>query len=222
MKKLIGVGVLVWLVVGLVLIGYGSEDKDTVGKAGVTTEMQQKIDNLVKQAKEGRNIVGNELKEVGKAAGPALEELVKTGDANVKLRAMRALIAIDYHTVPVLLTLLEDKSLPFRVDIVENLGKTNDEKARDKVIYNIHKARFSKDKELFKKLKDEIWEFRTLFNKTHYRLFAFWDKTGKTETVVISTHGLIKKTDKTPKNELEVGIRLKEEYFLEKLERKRK
>jgi hypothetical protein len=48
-----------------------------------------------------------------------------------------------------------------------------DEKARDKVIYNFQKARFSNDKELFKKLKDEIWEFRTLFNKTQYRLFAF-------------------------------------------------
>jgi len=48
-----------------------------------------------------------------------------------------------------------------------------DEKVRDKIIYNITKARFSNDKELFKKLTDEIWEFRTLFNKTHYRLFAF-------------------------------------------------
>ncbi len=75
------------------------------------------------------------------------------------------------------------------VEFLDNL----DEKARDKVIYNIQKARFSNDRELFKKLKDEIWEFRTLFNKTHYRLFAFWDKTGKTKTVVISTHGLIKK-----------------------------
>ena len=42
-----------------------------------------------------------------------------------------------------------------------------DEKARDKVIYNIQKARLSNDKELFKKLNGEIWEFRTLFNRTH-------------------------------------------------------
>ena len=51
-----------------------------------------------------------------------------------------------------------------------------DEKARDKIIYNIRKAQMSTDKELFKKLTDEIWEFRTLFNKTHYRLFAFWTR----------------------------------------------
>ena len=78
-----------------------------------------------------------------------------------------------------------------------------DEKAREKIYYNIKKAKFSNDNELFKKLKGEIWEFRTLFNKTHYRLFAFWDKTGNNETVVISTHGIIKKTDKTPPGEIE-------------------
>ncbi|MBP9152865.1 MAG: type II toxin-antitoxin system RelE/ParE family toxin, partial [Flavobacteriales bacterium] len=62
-----------------------------------------------------------------------------------------------------------------------------DEKARDKIIYNIWKARSTNDKELFKKLQGEIWEFRTKFNKTYYRLFAFWDKTAEADTVVIST-----------------------------------
>jgi len=88
-----------------------------------------------------------------------------------------------------------------------------DEKTRDKIIYNIQKSRVSNDKELFKKLKGEIWEFRTLYNKTHYRLFAFWDKTGNTDTVVISTHGLIKKTDKTPQGELEKAENLRKQYF---------
>jgi phage-related protein len=88
-----------------------------------------------------------------------------------------------------------------------------EEKARDKVIYNIQKARFSNDKELFRKLKNEIWEFRTLFNRTHFRLFAFWDKIGKQETVVISTHGIIKKTDKTPVAELEKAEKIRKLYF---------
>ena len=90
----------------------------------------------------------------------------------------------------------------FRVEFLEEakefLDKL-DKKARDKIVYNIWKARSTNDKELFKKLQDEIWEFRTKYNKTYFRLFAFWDKTDKNETVVISTHGLIKKTDKTPK-----------------------
>jgi phage-related protein len=104
----------------------------------------------------------------------------------------------------------------FQVQFLEEAAEFLDkleEKARDKVIYNIHKARLSNDKELFKKLKDEIWEFRTLFNRTHYRLFAFWDKNDKTETVVISTHGLIKKTDKTPSGEVEKAERIRKLYF---------
>jgi len=88
-----------------------------------------------------------------------------------------------------------------------------DEKTRDKIIYTIQKSRVSNDKELFKKLKGEIWEFRTFYNKTHYRLFAFWDKTGNTDTVVISTHGLIKKTDKTPQGEIEKAENLRKQYF---------
>ena len=97
-------------------------------------------------------------------------------------------------------------------DFIDNLEK----KAREKIYYNIKKAQVTNDKELFKKLKNEIWEFRTLFNKTHYRLFAFWDKVGNSETVVISTHGLIKKTDKTPVADLEKAERLRKFYFEQK------
>ena len=103
----------------------------------------------------------------------------------------------------------------FLFDAAEFIDKL-DEKTRDKVIYNIQKARISNDKELFKKLKGEIWEFRTLYNKTHYRLFAFWDKSGNTETVVISTHGIIKKTDKTPPGEIEKAENLRKLYFEQK------
>lgn len=88
-----------------------------------------------------------------------------------------------------------------------------DEKAREKIVYNIWKARSTNDRELFKKLQDEIWEFRTKFNRTYFRLFAFWDKTSKTDTVVISTHGLIKKTDKISKSEIEKVEKLRTQYF---------
>ena len=100
---------------------------------------------------------------------------------------------------------LLDEALEF----IESL----DEKTRDKVIYNIHKARVIQDSELFKKLTGEIWEFRTLFKKNYFRLFAFWDKSDKTDTVVISTHGIIKKTDKVPKSEIEKAERIRKEYF---------
>lgn len=104
----------------------------------------------------------------------------------------------------------------FRIDFLEEVKEfldNLDEKARDKIFYNIWKARSTNDKELFKKLQDEIWEFRTLYRKAYYRLFAFWDKDNKTETVVISTHGLIKKTGKIPKGEIEKTERLREKYL---------
>ena len=43
-------------------------------------------------------------------------------------------------------------------------------KIKDKIIYNIAKAKFVIDPELFKKLDDtDIWEFRTFYNKVKYR-----------------------------------------------------
>lgn len=54
----------------------------------------------------------------------------------------------------------------FRVEFLEEANGFLDgleEKPRDKIFYNIWKARSTNDKELFKKLQDEIWEFRTLF-----------------------------------------------------------
>jgi len=95
------------------------------------------------------------------------------------------------------------------VEFLENL----DDKAREKVLYNVWKARITNDKELFKKLSGEIWEFRTLFKKTYYRLFAFWDKSDKVDTVVVSTHGLVKKTGKTPPGEIEKAERIRKMYF---------
>lgn len=68
-----------------------------------------------------------------------------------------------------------------------------DEKVREKIIYNITKSRFTNDKELLKKLNEHIWEFRTLYHKTHYRLFAFWDKSIGSDTLIIATHGIVKK-----------------------------
>jgi phage-related protein len=111
----------------------------------------------------------------------------------------------------------------FRVEFLEDAKQFLDgleEKARVKIYYNIWKARITNDKELFKKLQDEIWEFRTKFSKTHYRLFAFWDKSDSQDTVVISTHGLIKKTGKTPKGEIQKSKQLMEQYFNEKNKKK--
>ena len=87
-----------------------------------------------------------------------------------------------------------------------------DEKAKAKIMYNINKSKYVIDKELFKKLETtDIWEFRTLYNGTAYRLFAFWD-TDK-EALVLTTHGFIKKTQKTPKAEIALAKKYRNDYL---------
>ena len=90
------------------------------------------------------------------------------------------------------------------------------EAASYKIYYNIKRvAGGERNKEIFKKLENtEIWEFRTLYSKTAYRLFAFWDK-GE-ETLVIATHGIVKKTQKTPSKEIAKAEAIRREYFKNK------
>lgn len=91
-----------------------------------------------------------------------------------------------------------------------------DDKTRKKVMYNVWKSREVNDPELFKKLDGNIWEFRTKFLTNQIRLLAFWDKTKKTETLVVATHGFVKKTQKTPKSEIEKAEKIRKQYFKEK------
>ena len=90
------------------------------------------------------------------------------------------------------------------------------QKVQEKITYNFLKIQQGLiSKELFKKLEGtEIWEFRTLFNGNCYRLFSFWDT--DTETLIIATHGIIKKTQKTPKKEISKAEIIKQEYFKQK------
>lgn len=88
-----------------------------------------------------------------------------------------------------------------------------DEKSREKVLFNIWKSKETNDPKLFKKLTEEIWEFRTIYKGRQIRLLAFWDKTIKTGRLVIATHGFQKKSQKTPKKEIERALQLRNQYF---------
>ena len=94
-------------------------------------------------------------------------------------------------------------------DFIESLSLD----VQRKIYYNIDKiAAGIIDSELFKKLEGtEIWEFRTLYQKRAYRLFAFWDN--EMETFVVATHGILKKTQKTPKKEIEKAEAIRSLYF---------
>jgi phage-related protein len=93
---------------------------------------------------------------------------------------------------------------------------TLDSKTVIKVLYNIELAENSNDRRLFKKLHDEIWEFRTLFNGAQIRLMAFWDTRDKLETLVVASHGYVKKTSKVHKNEIDKAIALRKKYMSQK------
>ncbi len=91
-----------------------------------------------------------------------------------------------------------------------------DRKTIKKIFYNIDLAEQTNDPKLFKKLLNDIWEFRTKFAGLQIRLLAFWDKTNNKETLVIATHGFVKKVDKVPANEIDRAVRLREKYFYNK------
>lgn len=104
----------------------------------------------------------------------------------------------------------------FRLALLEEAKKflqSLPPQAYKKILYNIDRvAGGERNKELFKKLENsEIWEFRTLYNGIAYRLFAFWDT--DMNTLVVATHGIIKKTQKTPKKEIARAEAIMKQYF---------
>lgn len=96
---------------------------------------------------------------------------------------------------------------------VRNFIKSLPPKAAKKIVYNLNVVAGGLiDKELFKKLAgSDIWEFRTLYMGVCYRLLAFWDTTE--DTLIITTHGFVKKTDKTPSKEKEKAEKARKLYF---------
>ncbi len=101
----------------------------------------------------------------------------------------------------------EVKYLSDAIEFINSL----DGKVKNKILYDITRAQYERNNELFKKLTDDIWEFRTRYQGTAYRLLAFWDK--NTRSLVVATHGFIKKKQKTPSNEIKRAQELMKKYY---------
>ena len=99
------------------------------------------------------------------------------------------------------------------LDEVDTFLSNLDSKTREKVLYNLWKARMVNDSELFKKITEDIWEFRTLYQGKQVRLLAFWDKNSKKPKIVICTHGFIKKEWKVPKQEIDKAVGIMHDYY---------
>ena len=97
-------------------------------------------------------------------------------------------------------------------DFIESLPRP----AANKIYYNIRRVvDGERDADLFKKLTGtKIWESRTLYGNTTYRLFAFWDT--RKEMLVVVTHGIVKKVQKTPHKEIAKAETIMKSYFNER------
>jgi phage-related protein len=89
-----------------------------------------------------------------------------------------------------------------------------DSKTVRKIFYVIDLAEQTNDPKLLKKIQQDIWEFRANYAGLQIRLLAFWDKTDNSKTLVVATHGFIKKSNRVPKNELARALRLREKYYI--------
>lgn len=99
---------------------------------------------------------------------------------------------------------------------VDRFLETLSPKAKNKILYNIHLVEGGRqDIDIFKKLDDtDIWEFRTLYAGMKYRLLSFFDK--EENALVITTHGFIKKSQKTPLKEIKRAETIRKEYYKQK------
>lgn len=63
----------------------------------------------------------------------------------------------------------------------------------------------------FQKLSgtEEIWECRITFGSNAYRIFCFFEK----NSLLILTHGLVKKTRKTPRSEIVMAETYRKDYL---------
>jgi phage-related protein len=58
---------------------------------------------------------------------------------------------------------------------------------------------------------DGLYEVRVQSGNDIFRIFCFFDK----GQLVVLANGFVKKTQKTPKREIEKAMKIKEEYFIE-------
>ena len=91
-----------------------------------------------------------------------------------------------------------------------------DIKTKKKVnyIFNIVRELDRIPEQYFKHLEgtDALYEIRIKLSSNIYRVICFFDR----GNLVVLLNGFVKKTQKTPKNEIELAEKLKKEYYYEK------
>ncbi|ADV42341.1 type II toxin-antitoxin system RelE/ParE family toxin [Bacteroides helcogenes] len=96
----------------------------------------------------------------------------------------------------------------------EDFMKTLKEKEQEKIQYGLLllKTQDRLPKKFVKLVKEGLYELRTEYNGNIYRVFFIFDN----GQIVILFNGFQKKTQKTPSNEIEKALKIKEEYYADK------
>ena len=96
----------------------------------------------------------------------------------------------------------------------EAFMETLTEKEQDKIHYGLLllKTQERLSKKFVDYLKEGIYELRTEYNSNIFRVFFIFDE----GNVVVLFNGFQKKSQKTPNNEIEKAIKIKEAYYADK------
>ena len=88
------------------------------------------------------------------------------------------------------------------------------EKAQEKIQYGLLllKSQDRLSSKFVKYLREELYELRTEYNGNIYRVFFIFDK----GQIVVLFNGFQKKTQKTPNQEIEKALKIKEAYYGDK------
>ena len=91
---------------------------------------------------------------------------------------------------------------------------TLSEKVVDKIDYalTLLESQDKVSKKFVKYLRDDVYELRAEYESNIYRVFFIFDN----GNIVVLFNGFQKKSQKTPQNELQKAIKLKEEYYASK------
>jgi len=97
-----------------------------------------------------------------------------------------------------------------------------DEKIQVKFLKIFERVQLGIKGDWFEKLKDSdgIFEFRCRGHSKFYRVFAFWDSNDE-KTLIMATHGIDKKSNKTPSKEIKKAEKIKNRYFKSKRKNKK-
>lgn len=101
--------------------------------------------------------------------------------------------------------------------VAEFLDSLNSKQAKKVTwVLNLNETMDQVPKEYYKKLTgtDEIWEVRVQFASVIFRILGFND-----ENKLVLTNGFVKKSQKTPRREIDIAEQRKADYFTQKGER---